>query len=161
MRVGIGYDSHRFGEDRPLVLGGVVIPHGVGLHGHSDADAVAHAITDAMLGAACLGDIGRLFPDTDPAHKNIDSMQILATVRDLLRTNGWVLQQTDVTVILEEPKLSPRIGAMQERLCEVLGVGSTSVSIKAKTNEGMGFVGTREGIAVVAIATIVATPSPG
>ena len=161
MRVGIGYDSHRFASDRPLILGGVTIPHSAGLAGHSDADAVAHAVADAMLGAAALGDIGRLFPDTDPMYSGADSMMLLAAVRDRLRVNGWRLQQVDVTVIAEAPKLAPHTAAMQARLADVLDVSADSVSIKAKTNERMGFVGRGEGIAVMAIATIVAASPAG
>jgi len=161
MRVGIGYDSHRFASDRPLILGGVTIPHSAGLAGHSDADAVAHAVADAMLGAAALGDIGRLFPDTDPMYSGADSMMLLAAVRDRLRVNGWRLQQVDVTVIAEAPKLAPHTAAMQARLADVLDVSADSVSIKAKTNERMGFVGRGEGIAVMAVATIVAASPPG
>ena len=161
IRVGIGYDSHRFASDRPLILGGVTIPHSAGLAGHSDADAVAHAVADAMLGAAALGDIGRLFPDTDPAYSGADSMMLLAAVRDRLRVNGWKIQQVDVTVIAEAPKLAPHVAAMQARLSDVLDVGADSVSIKAKTNERMGFIGRGEGIAVMAVATIVAASPPG
>lgn len=161
MRVGIGYDSHRFASDRPLILGGVTIPHSAGLTGHSDADAVAHAVADAMLGAAALGDIGRLFPDTDPTYQGADSMMLLAAVRDRLRVNGWRLQQVDVTVVAEAPKLAPHVGAMQARLADVLDVTADSVSIKAKTNERMGFIGRGEGIAVMAVATIVAATPPG
>ncbi len=161
MRVGIGYDSHRFASDRPLILGGVTIPHSAGLTGHSDADAVAHAVADAMLGAAALGDIGRLFPDTDPTYQGADSMMLLAAVRDRLRVNGWRLQQVDVTVVAEAPKLAPHVGVMQARLADVLDVTADSVSIKAKTNERMGFIGRGEGIAVMAVATIVAAAPPG
>ena len=161
IRVGIGYDSHRFASDRALILGGVTIPHSAGLAGHSDADAVAHAVADAMLGAAALGDIGRLFPDTDPAYSGADSMMLLAAVRDRLRVNGWKIQQVDVTVIAEAPKLAPHVAAMQARLSDVLDVGADSVSIKAKTNERMGFIGRGEGIAVMAVATIVAASPPG
>jgi 2-C-methyl-D-erythritol 2,4-cyclodiphosphate synthase len=159
MRVGIGYDSHRFAGGRPLILGGVTIPNPRGLAGHSDADAVAHAIADAMLGAAALGDIGRLFPDTDPAYRNADSMVLLADVHERIKATGWQLQQTDVTVIVDAPKLAPHITAMQQRLAEVLGVGPGAVSVKAKTNEGMGFIGRHEGIAVMAVATLVAAES--
>lgn len=161
IRVGIGYDSHRFASDRPLILGGITIPHTAGLAGHSDADAIAHALADAMLGAAALGDIGRLFPDTDPAHEGADSMMLLAAVRDRLRVHGWQLQQADVTVIAEAPKLAPYVAAMQARLTDVLDVGAGSVSVKAKTNERMGFIGRGEGIVVMAVATIVATAPHG
>lgn len=161
MRVGIGYDSHRFASGRPLILGGIKIPHPLGLAGHSDADAVAHAVADAMLGAAALGDIGRLFPDTDLAYKNADSMVLLAAVRNRLREHGWALQQADVTVIAEAPRLAPHVAAMAARLAEVLGVVPGAMSIKAKTNEQMGFIGRGEGIAVMAVATIVALTPAG
>lgn len=154
IRVGIGYDSHRYVEGIPLILGGVTVPHTHGLTGHSDADAVAHALIDAMLGAAALGDVGRLFPDTDAAHKGADSMDLLATAYARLREGGYRLAQCDVTVIAEQPKLSPHVASMQARLAGVLGVDVSAVSIKAKTNEGMGFVGRGEGIAVMAVATI-------
>lgn len=155
IRVGIGYDSHRFASGRPLILGGVTIPYPRGLAGHSDADAVAHAVADAMLGAVNLGDIGRLFPDTDPAYKDADSMALLATVHQRVHDEGWTLQQTDVTVVAEAPKLGPHVYAMQARLAGALGVKAGAVSIKAKTNEGMGFIGRAEGIAVLAVVTLV------
>jgi 2-C-methyl-D-erythritol 2,4-cyclodiphosphate synthase len=156
IRVGIGYDSHRFEGGRALVLGGIVIPHPVGLAGHSDADAIAHAICDAMLGAVALGDIGRLFPDTDPAYHGVDSMQLLATVCTRVSAAGFVLQQADVTVIAEAPKLAPHVPAMESRLAEVIGCARECVSIKAKTNEKMGFIGRGEGVAVLAVATLIA-----
>ncbi|MGH7594441.1 MAG: 2-C-methyl-D-erythritol 2,4-cyclodiphosphate synthase [Gemmatimonadales bacterium] len=155
MRVGIGYDSHRFASGRPLVLGGVTIPYPRGLAGHSDADAVAHAVADAMLGAVNLGDIGRLFPDTDPAYKDADSMLLLAAVHRRVHDEGWTLHQTDVTVIAQAPTLAPHVGLMQARLAEALGVDAALISIKAKTNEGMGFIGRAEGIAVFAVATLM------
>jgi 2-C-methyl-D-erythritol 2,4-cyclodiphosphate synthase len=163
IRVGIGYDSHRFAPGRRLVLGGVVIPYDLGLTGHSDADVLAHALTDAILGAAGLGDIGRLFPDTDPAHKDADSMVLLAHAHDRVRGAGWTLQQADITGILEAPKLAPHIGAIQARLAGVLGVAAGDISVKAKTNEGMGFTGRGEGVAAIAVATlrpVAAAPSP-
>lgn len=154
MRVGIGYDSHRFASGRRLVLGGVEIPHDRGLTGHSDADALAHALTDAILGAAGAGDIGRLFPDTDPTHKDADSMRLLAAAHERVRAGGWTLQQADLTAILEAPKLAPHIPAIQRRLAEVLGVAEGDISVKAKTNEGMGFTGRGEGVAAIAVATL-------
>ena len=156
IRVGIGYDSHRFVAGRPLVLGGITIPHAKGLAGHSDADAVAHALTDAILGAAAAGDIGQLFPDTDPRWKDADSMELLRTAHDLVQGRGYALAQADLTIITEQPKLSPHLGAMAARLAEQLGAQPGSVSLKAKTNEGMGFVGRGEGIAVIAVATLEA-----
>lgn len=155
-RVGIGYDSHRFVAGRPLVLGGVRIPHSLGLAGHSDADAVAHALTDAILGAAAAGNIGQLFPDTDPQWKDADSMDLLRSAHELVRTRGYTLAQADLTIITEQPKLGPHLDAMAASLAERLGAGPGSVSLKAKTNEGMGFIGRGEGIAVIAVATLEA-----
>lgn len=156
IRVGIGYDSHRFVEGRPLVLGGVTIPYGRGLAGHSDADAVAHALTDAILGAAAAGEIGRLFPDSDPQWKDADSMELLGTAHELVRERGYAFSQADLTIITEQPKLGPHLGAMAATLAKRLGTGPGSVNLKAKTNEGMGFIGRGEGIAVIAIATLEA-----
>jgi 2-C-methyl-D-erythritol 2,4-cyclodiphosphate synthase len=156
IRVGIGYDSHRFVDGRPLVLGGVKIPHARGLGGHSDADAVAHALTDAILGAAAAGEIGQLFPDSDPQWKDADSMELLRTAHELVRGQGYAFAQADLTIITEQPKLSPHLGAMAARLAEKLGARPGSVSLKAKTNEGMGFIGRGEGIAVIAVATLEA-----
>jgi 2-C-methyl-D-erythritol 2,4-cyclodiphosphate synthase len=155
IRVGIGYDSHRFASSRPLILGGVKVPYPRGLAGHSDADAIAHALADAMLGAVNLGDIGRMFPDTDPAYKDANSLALLAEVHRRIREGGWTLQQTDITVIAEAPKLAPHVGAMQACLATALAVDATAISIKSKTNEGMGFIGRAEGIAVVAVVTLV------
>lgn len=158
IRVGTGYDSHRFAEGRPLILGGITIPHDRGLTGHSDADAVAHALTDAILGAAAAGDIGRLFPDTDPTHKDADSMVLLAEAHRVVQATGWTLFQCDITVIAQAPKLAPHVPAMTARLAAVLQVQQGQVSVKAKTNEGMGFIGRGEGIAVLAAATLVPLP---
>jgi len=155
MRMGIGYDSHRFASSRPLILGGVTIPYPRGLAGHSDADAVAQALADAMLGAVNLGDIGRMFPDTDPAYKDADSIALLTQVHRRIHDEGWTLQQTDITVIAEAPKLAPHVGTMQACLASALGVDATAISIKSKTNEGMGFIGRAEGIAVLAVVTMV------
>ena len=154
MRIGIGYDSHRFVAGRPLILAGQRVPHSHGLAGHSDADAVAHAIIDALLGAAGQGDIGTLFPDTDPVWKDADSMDLLDTVRRRLAAAGFRPRQIDVTVIVEAPKLGPYKAAMTAALAQRLGLGPTDVGLKAKTNEGMGFVGRGEGIAVIAVATV-------
>jgi 2-C-methyl-D-erythritol 2,4-cyclodiphosphate synthase len=156
IRVGIGYDSHRFEEGRPLVLGGIRIPHTHGLAGHSDADAVAHALTDAILGAAAAGDIGRHFPDTDPRWQNADSMTLLRSAYELVRGRGYVLAQADLTIIAERPPLGPHLAAMAEKLARPLESRSGSVSLKAKTNEGMGFIGRGEGIAVIAVVTLEA-----
>ncbi len=154
MRVGQGYDSHRFVEGRPLILGGVVIPHPLGLAGHSDADPVAHALIDALLGAAALGDIGQAFPDTDPTWHNADSMDLLTRTMTRLQQAGYRFHQADVTVVTQAPRLGPHIPAMRERLASVIGTTVDQVSVKAKTNEMMGFIGRGEGIAVLAVATI-------
>jgi 2-C-methyl-D-erythritol 2,4-cyclodiphosphate synthase len=155
-RVGIGYDSHRFIAGRPLVLGGVAVPHTHGLVGHSDADAVAHALTDAILGAAGAGNIGQLFPDTDPRWKDADSMELLGTAHDLVRGRGLTLTQADCEVITEAPRLGPHLIAMSAALASRLGVEPGAISVKAKTNEGMGFIGRGEGLAVIAIAVLEA-----
>ena len=155
-RIGIGYDSHRFATGRPLILGGQRIPHAVGLDGHSDADAVAHSVTDAILGAAAAGDIGALFPDTDPRWKNADSMELLRQARAVVEGRGYRVSQADITVITEAPKLAPHVPAMTEALAAALGVARGDVGVKAKTNEGMGFIGRGEGLAVIAVATLEA-----
>ena len=154
IRVGIGYDSHRFVEGRPLVLGGTAVPHPRGLAGHSDADAVVHALIDALLGAAGAGDIGRHFPDRDPQWKDANSMELLRTTAELIRGQGYAFVQADVTIIAEAPRLSPHLAAMTAALAERLGSPPGSVSLKAKTHEGMGFIGRGEGIAVIAVATL-------
>ena len=156
IRVGIGYDSHRFAEGRPLVLGGIRIPHPRGLAGHSDADAVAHALIDAILGAAAAGDIGQHFPNTDPKWKDADSMELLRNAHELVRRHGYAVAQADLTIITEQPRLGPHLAAMAAKLAERLGAPPGSVSLKAKTNEGMGFIGRGEGIAVIAVATLEA-----
>ena len=155
-RVGIGYDSHRFVPGRPLVLGGITIPHPRGLQGHSDADAVAHALTDAILGAAGAGNIGQLFPDNDPQWKDADSMELLRTAHELVRGRGFAVIQADITVITEAPKLGPHLPAMGAALGARLGLAAGAVNVKAKTNEGMGFIGRGEGLAVIAVATLEA-----
>jgi 2-C-methyl-D-erythritol 2,4-cyclodiphosphate synthase len=156
IRVGIGYDSHRFEEGRPLVLGGISIPSSRGLAGHSDADAVAHALIDAMLGAAAAGNIGQHFPDTDPQWKNADSMNLLAHACELIRNRGYVLAQADLTIISEHPRLGQHLAEMAAHLEEQLKTEPGSLSVKAKTNEGMGFIGRGEGLAVIAVATLEA-----
>jgi 2-C-methyl-D-erythritol 2,4-cyclodiphosphate synthase len=155
-RVGIGYDSHRFVAGRPLVLGGVTVPHPRGLAGHSDADAVAHALTDAILGAAGAGNIGQLFPDTDPQWRDADSMELLRTAHELVRGRGLTLAQADCSVITEEPKLAPYAAAMAAALADRLGVEAGAINVKAKTNEGMGFIGRGEGLAVIAVVVLEA-----
>jgi 2-C-methyl-D-erythritol 2,4-cyclodiphosphate synthase len=150
VRTGIGIDSHRFAPDRRLVLGGVEIPYELGLAGHSDADVLTHAIADALLGAAGLGDIGQHFPDTDEAYKDADSMELLRGVIARVREAGYELVHVDATVMLERPKIAPHREAIEASLAAVVG----SVNVKATTGEGMGFVGRGEGAAAVAVATI-------
>ncbi len=154
VRTGIGYDSHRLEPGRPLILGGQRIPFERGLAGHSDADAVAHALTDAILGAAAAGDIGRLFPDDDPEWKGADSLQLLRQACELVRYRGFVPRQADITVILERPRLASYFPAMAEALSRASGIPVAALGLKAKTNEGMGFIGRGEGIAVLAVATV-------
>ncbi|HMG71145.1 MAG TPA: 2-C-methyl-D-erythritol 2,4-cyclodiphosphate synthase [Gemmatimonadaceae bacterium] len=154
VRVGIGYDSHRFAPGRPLKLGGVLIPSEVGLLGHSDADAICHAVTDAILGAAGLGDIGEMFPDTDPANKGRDSIEMLEAAIKRIATAGYSVHQVDVSVIAESPRLAPHREKIRARLASALGIESASVSVKGKTNEGMGWIGRKEGIACIAVATL-------
>jgi 2-C-methyl-D-erythritol 2,4-cyclodiphosphate synthase len=149
MRVGIGYDVHAFAHGRTLVLGGATIPHEQGLAGHSDADVLLHAICDALLGAAGLGDIGRHFPDTDPAFKNIHSMVLLERTMDQLRCRGLAVVNIDATILAEAPRMWPHIPAMRENISRVLSVPENCVNIKATTSEGMGFVGRKEGIAAM------------
>lgn len=159
VRVGIGYDSHRFAPPGPLILGGVQIPGDVHLQGHSDGDAILHAVTDAILGAAALGDIGEMFSDADPRNKGKASADMLAAAVARLRDNGWSVNQVDVTVVAEMPRIAPYRDEMQGRLAVTLGVTPDCVSIKGKTNEGMGWIGRSEGIACMAVATIVRPPS--
>ena len=155
LRVGVGYDSHRFAPGGPLVLGGVALPGEQHLHGHSDGDAIAHAVTDAILGAAALGDIGAMFADTDPANRGRDSIEMLALATARLHAHGWAVGQVDVVVVAEAPKIAPHRQAMAARLAAALTIAEQDVSIKGKTNEGMGWIGRREGIACMATATIV------
>ena len=154
MRVGIGYDSHRFAEGRKLVLGGVAIVHSHGLAGHSDADVVAHAVTDALLGGAALGDIGTHFPPSDRQWKNADSLDLLRRANTLLEEHGYQVVNVDVTVVCESPKIGPHAQPMREKLAATLGIGSKHVSVKGKSNEGMGWIGRNEGIAAIAVALI-------
>lgn len=154
VRVGIGYDSHPFALGRPLTLGGILIPSEIGLAGHSDADAICHAITDAILGAAALGDIGEMFPDSDPANKNRDSIGMLEAAVRRLTAAGYKVGQVDVSVITETPRLSPHREKIRAKLATALGIDSTRVSVKGKTNEGMGWIGRKEGLACIAVATL-------
>lgn len=156
MRVGIGYDSHRYVEGRALVLGGQRIPHTHGLAGHSDADAVAHALTDAVLGAAGAGDIGRHFSDSDPRWKDADSLELLRRAAAVVGSRGYRVEQADITIIAERPKLAAHADAMAGALADCLGCAAGDVSVKVKTNEGMGFIGRGEGVAVIAVATVEA-----
>ncbi len=159
IRIGLGYDSHRFDPTRPCILGGVTIPDVPGLAGHSDADAVAHALTDAILGAVADGDIGTHFPPSDDAWKGADSMELLGVAVRRVRSRGWKVGNVDVTVVCEKPKIGPVAGEMRSRLATVLGVGVDEVSIKGKTNESMGWEGRGEGVAVHAVALLLATGS--
>jgi 2-C-methyl-D-erythritol 2,4-cyclodiphosphate synthase len=154
MRVGQGYDLHRLEAGRPLVLGGVTVPFDRGLVGHSDADVLTHAIIDALLGAAALGNIGALFPDTDPAYKDADSMQLLAAVRERLEGDGYRFVNLDATVVAEAPKLNPHIAAIRDRIADALGMDLGAVSVKAKTNELVGPEGRGEAISAQAVALI-------
>ena len=154
MRIGHGYDTHRFAAGRPLILGGVAIPHDQGLLAHSDGDVVIHALCDALLGAAALGDLGTHFPDDDSNFKDIDSRNLLRKTQTLLADKGWKLVNADITIIAEGPKLAPHIDAMRANLSADLGVHQGVVSIKATTNEKMDAVGQKQGIAVHAVALI-------
>jgi len=154
MRVGLGYDSHRFAAGRKLILGGVEIAHPLGLAGHSDADAVAHALTDAVLGAAGLGDIGTMFPDSEPRWQGADSLELLKQAYRAVLAAGHELVQADVTVIAEQPKIGPHVTQMRQRLAGALSVAPGAISVKWKTNEGMGWIGRAEGIAVIAVAVL-------
>lgn len=159
VRVGIGYDIHRLVEGRPLVLGGVSITSEVGLLGHSDADALTHAIIDALLGAAALGDIGQHFPDSDERWRNADSVELLAQTVTRLRSEGYAVGNVDAVIVAEAPRMRPHIPAMQQRLAAALEVETGRVGIKATTDEGLGPVGRREAIAARAVALIHATSS--
>lgn len=154
MRIGHGYDVHRLTEGRDLILGGVKVPHSRGLDGHSDADVLTHAVMDALLGAAALGDIGRHFPDTDPQYKGISSLKLLAAVRDLIHAKGYRISNIDVTVLAQKPKLAPHISEMERNLSAVLGLEPGRVNVKATTEERLGFTGREEGIACHAVCLL-------
>jgi 2-C-methyl-D-erythritol 2,4-cyclodiphosphate synthase len=154
MRIGHGYDAHRFAPSRALILGGVRVPCGLGLAGHSDADVLAHAAADALLGACALGDIGGMFPDSDPRYEGADSIMLLSQVAARLRGEGWEVSNIDTTVIAQAPKLAPYIGEMRENIARACGVGVSQVSVKATTEEGMGFTGHGEGISAHAVCLI-------
>lgn len=160
MRVGQGYDAHRFGPGRPLVLGGVKIEHPLGLEAHSDGDVLIHALCDALLGAAGLRDIGYHFPDNSAEFKNIDSRHLLTRVMGLLESEGWKLVNADITVVAQAPKLSPHIESMRSRMSEVLCTDPKNINIKATTTEGMGFAGRGEGIACYAVVLLKALTDP-
>ena len=154
MRIGLGYDAHAFAANRRLVIGGVEIEHDVGLLGHSDADVLAHALADAVLGALREGDIGRLFPDTDPAFRDADSMELLAAVGRLARERGWRVVDADCVLVLERPRISPHRDAMRANLARALGVDVDAVGVKATTTEGLGFEGRGEGAAAQAVVLL-------
>ena len=154
MRIGIGYDVHALTEGRDLILGGVKIEHTMGLQGHSDADVLVHAIMDAMLGAAALGDIGRHFPDTDNSFKNIDSMLLLDRVNKLIGDNGYKVNNIDSIIVAQKPKLAPYIDTMRDNIAKRLGVSSDCVNVKATTTEKLGFEGRQEGISAQAVCTL-------
>ncbi len=156
-RTGIGYDVHSFAEGRKLILGGVEIPHTRGLKGHSDADVIAHAAMDAVLGACGCSDIGTYFPDTDDKFKGADSIELAREVRRVITERGFVLHGLDIMVLAEEPKLKPHVPLMKERLAQAFGIDTDKVGLKATTNEGMGWVGRGEGIACMASALVRAT----
>jgi 2-C-methyl-D-erythritol 2,4-cyclodiphosphate synthase len=152
--VGIGYDSHRLAAGRRLVIGGVEIPHERGLEGHSDADVLAHAITDALLGAAGLGDIGEHFPDTDERWRDANSLELLSAVVAMVAAGGLRIVNVDCTVLMEQPKLAPHRQAIRARLAQTLGLQERRVNVKASTGEGIGFVGRGEGVAALAVASL-------
>jgi 2-C-methyl-D-erythritol 2,4-cyclodiphosphate synthase len=154
MRIGMGYDVHRLVEDRKLIIGGVEIPYEKGLLGHSDADVLLHAIMDALLGAAALGDIGKHFPDTDPAYKGADSLMLLGKVGELLERGGFLIENIDATIIAQAPKMRPYIDTMRDKIAGVLGIDVQQVNVKATTEEGLGFTGNGEGISSQAICML-------
>ncbi|MEY8440359.1 2-C-methyl-D-erythritol 2,4-cyclodiphosphate synthase [Anaerotruncus colihominis] len=154
LRIGHGYDAHRFAENRKLIIGGVQIPYTRGLDGHSDADVLAHAVMDALLGALALGDIGSLFPDSDPAYAGADSVSLLVRVADLIGAHGWHVGNIDATVIAQAPRLKPYIEQMRARIAKACGMCPEDVSVKATTEEHMGFTGREEGISAHAVCLL-------
>lgn len=160
LRIGLGYDVHAFCDDRPLVLGGVKVPHSRGLLGHSDADVLAHAVADAVLGALREGDIGRLFPDTDPAFAGADSIALLSQVGALARDRGWQVLDVDCVLVIQAPKVSPYRDEMRANLAGALGVPVDSVGVKATTTEHLGFEGREEGVGAHCVVLLDRTPSP-
>jgi 2-C-methyl-D-erythritol 2,4-cyclodiphosphate synthase len=153
-RVGLGFDLHPLARNRPLVLGGVTIPSEVGLEGHSDADVLTHAVSEALLGALALGDLGRHFPDTDPRWAGVSSLKLLAEVVELVRRRGGRLVNVDATVLAQAPRLAPYLDEMAKRLADILGLTIDTVSVKAKSPEGLGLVGRQEGIAAMAVVAV-------
>ncbi|KIX91283.1 2-C-methyl-D-erythritol 2,4-cyclodiphosphate synthase [Staphylococcus microti] len=158
-RVGLGYDVHAFDETRPLIIGGIEVPHTHGLKGHSDADVLLHAITDAMLGACALGDIGKLFPDTDSQFKDADSKILLKEAYEEVKALGYVINNVDATIIAERPKFRPHIDTMRQVIADLFDIGIEWVNVKATTSEKLGFTGRQEGIAAQAIVSVVQTQS--
>ncbi len=154
LRIGQGYDVHRLVSGRRLILGGVDVPHTVGLDGHSDADVLVHAIMDALLGAAALGDIGKMFPDTDEKWRGADSLKLAAAGADRLRENGYTIVNVDSTIVAQRPKLAPHVDAMRENIAAALGIDVSLVSVKATTEERLGFTGSEDGISSMAVALI-------
>ena len=154
MRIGMGYDVHRLVEDRDLIIGGVTIPYELGLLGHSDADVLLHAISDALLGAAALGDIGKHFPDTDPAYKGISSLLLLERVGTLLEENMYFIENIDATIIAQAPKMRPHIDQMRENIANALHIGMDQINVKATTEEGLGFTGEGKGISAQAVCLL-------
>ncbi len=157
MRIGMGYDVHRLTEGRKLIMGGVEIPYEKGLLGHSDADVLLHAVMDALLGAAALGDIGKHFPDTDPAYRGISSLKLLSCVGELLEENCFFIENIDATIIAQAPKMRPHIDTMRENIAKTLGIDISQVNVKATTEEGLGFTGNGEGISAQAVC-LLASP---
>ena len=157
MRIGMGYDVHRLTEGRKLIMGGVEIPYEKGLLGHSDGDVLLHAVMDALLGAAALGDIGKHFPDTDPAYRGISSLKLLSCVGELLEENCFFIENIDATIIAQAPKMRPHIDAMRENIAKMLGIDISQVNVKATTEEGLGFTGNGEGISAQAVC-LLASP---
>lgn len=160
IRIGQGFDVHAFTEGDHVMLGGVAIPHDQGLKAHSDGDVALHALSDALLGALALGDIGHYFPDTDPQWKGADSGKLLAAIYQDVTAAGWQLGNADLTVICQAPKLAPHIGAMRQRIADLLGCSAAQISVKATTTEKLGFTGRKEGIVVQAVVLLVATAGP-
>ena len=154
MRIGMGYDVHKLVPNRDLILGGVKIPHELGLLGHSDADVLLHSIMDALLGASALGDIGKHFPDTDPAYKGADSVKLLEHVGRLIREAGYSIENIDATIIAQRPKMRPHIDTMRRNIKEALGIELDQINVKATTEEGLGFTGSEEGISAQAICLL-------